>query len=92
MRAARVPAVGPIADVTVEDVPIPEPERDQIRVAVARAALNPIDYKIVLHGHRGGRTFPLTLGFDAVGTVDAVGAVIVLMSSAPPMMKRTFQS
>jgi len=74
MRAARVPAVGPIAGVAVEDVPIPEPARDQVRVAVARAALNPIDYKVVLHGHRGGRTFPLTLGFDAIGTVDAVGA------------------
>jgi NADPH:quinone reductase-like Zn-dependent oxidoreductase len=76
MRAARVPAVGPLADVTVEDVPNPEPGADQIRVEVARAALNPIDYKIVLSGHRGGRDFPLTLGFDAVGTVDAVGAAV----------------
>lgn len=76
MRAVRVPAIGPLADIVVEDVPVPIPDEDQILVKVDLAALNPIDYKVALHGHRGGRGFPLTLGFDAVGTVAAVGSAV----------------
>ncbi|HEX7589449.1 MAG TPA: alcohol dehydrogenase catalytic domain-containing protein, partial [Demequinaceae bacterium] len=76
MRAARVLAIGSLADIIVEDVPVPVPDEDQLLVKVDFAALNPIDYKVALHGHRGGREFPLTLGFDAVGTVAAVGSAV----------------
>jgi NADPH:quinone reductase-like Zn-dependent oxidoreductase len=76
MRAARVLAIGSLADIVVEDIPIPVPEEDQLLVKVDLAALNPIDYKVALPGHRGGREFPLTLGFDAVGTVSVVGSAV----------------
>lgn len=76
MRAARVLAVGSLAGIVVEDVPAPSPGDGEILVRVATAALNPIDYKVALRGHRGGREFPLTLGFDAVGTVAAIGAAV----------------
>ncbi|MBN2176336.1 MAG: NADP-dependent oxidoreductase [Demequinaceae bacterium] len=73
MRAARVHRFGSIGDVTVDNVPEPVPLPDQVLVRVVSAALNPIDYKVALTGHRGARTLPLTLGFDAVGTVEATG-------------------
>jgi NADPH:quinone reductase-like Zn-dependent oxidoreductase len=76
MRAARVLAIGPLADIVVEEIPVPVADEDQLLVKVDFAALNPIDYKVALHGHRGGREFPLTLGFDAVGTVAAVGSAV----------------
>ncbi len=76
MRAARVLAIGSLADIVVEDIPVPVPDEDQLLVKVDFAALNPVDYKVALHGHRGGREFPLTLGFDAVGTVAAVGSAV----------------
>jgi NADPH:quinone reductase-like Zn-dependent oxidoreductase len=76
MRAARVLAIGALADIVVEDIPVPIPDEDQLLVKVELAALNPVDYKVALHGHRGGREFPLTLGFDAVGTVGAVGSAV----------------
>jgi NADPH:quinone reductase-like Zn-dependent oxidoreductase len=76
MRAARVRAFGSLSDVMVEEVPDPIPEGDQIRVRVAAAALNPLDYKVALTGHRGVRELPLTLGFDAVGIVDAIGPAV----------------
>ena len=73
MRAARVHAFGKLTDITIDGIPEPVPAADQILIRVASAALNPIDYKVALTGARGPRTLPLTLGFDAVGTVEAVG-------------------
>jgi len=73
MRAARVPAVGSLTGIVIDDIPTPGAGENQVSVKVAMAALNPLDYKIALRGHKGGRAFPLTLGFDAVGTVEAVG-------------------
>ena len=76
MRAARVLVVGSLDDIAVGDVPVPVPDHDQVLVKVDLAALNPIDYKIALWGHRGGRSYPLTLGFDGVGTVEAIGSAV----------------
>jgi NADPH:quinone reductase-like Zn-dependent oxidoreductase len=76
MRAARVHRFGAIADVTLDAIPEPVPSGDQILVRVVSAAINPIDYKVAITGHRGGRTLPLTLGFDAVGTVEEIGSEI----------------
>jgi NADPH:quinone reductase-like Zn-dependent oxidoreductase len=73
MRAARVREFGDLAGVTIEEVPDPIPAADQILIRVTAAALNPLDYKVALTGHRGVRELPLTLGFDAVGTVEAIG-------------------
>lgn len=74
MRAARVHQFGDIGDVSLDSIPEPIPAPDQVLVRVASAALNPIDYKVALTGHRGGRTLPLTLGFDAVGRVERAGS------------------
>jgi NADPH:quinone reductase-like Zn-dependent oxidoreductase len=80
MRAARVHHFGDLSDVTIDSIPEPVPAADQILLRVASAALNPIDYKVALTGHRGGRSLPLTLGFDAVGTVEATGVDVTSVS------------
>lgn len=80
MRAARVLVVGSLTDIVVEDIPVPVPDEDQLLVKVDLAALNPVDYKVALWGHRGGREYPLTLGFDAVGTVQAIGSAVASVS------------
>ena len=56
-------------------VPIPEPGAGEVRIQVAAASLNPIDYKMLKGDLRRMQslTFPVTLGFDASGVVDAVG-------------------
>ena len=74
MRAARVHAFGELADISIDEIPVPVPGDGEVLIRVVAAALNPIDYKVALTGHRGNRTLPLTLGFDAVGIVEAVGA------------------
>jgi reticulon-4-interacting protein 1, mitochondrial len=60
--------------------PLPRPEAGQVRVRVAATSVNPIDakraagYGLRLLGLKGAASFPLVLGNDVAGTVEAVGA------------------
>jgi len=56
-------------------VPMPVPGPGELRVRVGAASLNPIDFKLLRGDLRRvhALTFPVTLGFDASGVVDAVG-------------------
>jgi NADPH:quinone reductase-like Zn-dependent oxidoreductase len=72
MRTLHVRSYGEPAEVLkLEDVPIPSPTADRIRVRVHACALNPADWAVC------GGFFPLPpprgIGFDVSGTVDAVG-------------------
>jgi NADPH:quinone reductase-like Zn-dependent oxidoreductase len=56
-----------------EDIPVPEPQAEEVRVRVAFAALNRLD-DFVRTGWRGLHlSFPHILGADFCGTVDAIG-------------------
>lgn len=66
---------GPDTCHIVEGVPLPTPGAGQVRVKVHAASINPIDFK-----RRSGamkmlqsETFPVIMGYDAAGTVDALG-------------------
>jgi NADPH:quinone reductase-like Zn-dependent oxidoreductase len=60
---------------TIMDLAVPEPGPGQVRVKVVASAVNPADYKVTtgevkfLHGRR----FPMVVGYDVSGTVDALG-------------------
>jgi NADPH:quinone reductase-like Zn-dependent oxidoreductase len=75
MRAIRIHGYGGPEVLRYEDVPRPVPGEGEVLVRVAAAAVNPLDWKV-----RSGRsplwpphTFPLILGFDVAGVVEAVG-------------------
>ncbi|GAA1645765.1 NADP-dependent oxidoreductase [Actinoplanes couchii] len=75
MRAARFHEYGPADVLVVEDAPEPHAGPGEIRIRVAAASVNPIDWKM-----RDGalqQYFPVDLpaipGRDAAGTVDEVG-------------------
>ena len=72
MKAVRIHRHGEADVLTYEDVPLPEPGPGEVRVKVAAAGLNFID----IYQRRGWYTtpLPLTLGQEAAGVVDAVGA------------------
>ena len=84
MRALVGRTYGPLTDLAVADLPTPEPGANQVRVRVHAAALNPADFKVVtgslkiLHGRR----FPMTVGYDYSGVVEAVGAGVQLAVGA----------
>lgn len=82
MHAVATSSYGPIDGLKVMDLPTPEPRAGQVRVAVHTAAVNPADEKTLtgtmklLHG----RSFPMVVGYDFAGVVDAVGDGVTSVS------------
>lgn len=73
MRALRFHDHGEWSDVLrLEDVAVPEPGVNQVRVRVHACALNPMDWVLCLGGMPG--PLPGGIGLDVGGIVDAVGA------------------
>lgn len=57
----------------LDDVPIPEPGLGEVRVRMAFAGLNPVDYKIRRGGPQYSTVLPSGLGRELSGVVDATG-------------------
>jgi NADPH:quinone reductase-like Zn-dependent oxidoreductase len=75
MRAVVVDRFGGREEMHVADVPEPKLATDGVRIRIRASSANPVDSKT-----RDGKqqdafphTFPLILGYDAAGVVDAVG-------------------
>ncbi|MFJ1702641.1 NADP-dependent oxidoreductase [Kitasatospora sp. NPDC088346] len=75
MRAARYHEYGGTETLVVEEAPDPQPGVGEIRIRVAAASVNPIDWKV-----RSGELrdvipvdLPAIPGRDAVGLVDGIG-------------------
>ncbi|MFJ4185343.1 NADP-dependent oxidoreductase [Kitasatospora sp. NPDC089509] len=75
MRAARFHAYGAAENLVIEQAPDPHPGPGEIRVRVAAAGVNPIDWKLRAGALR--QLIPVELpavpGRDAVGLVDEIG-------------------
>jgi NADPH:quinone reductase-like Zn-dependent oxidoreductase len=73
MRALTIERFGDTP--RLRKLPVPEPGRGQVQVAIEAAALNPLDTAIASGAleRLGEYRFPLTLGMDGAGTVTAVG-------------------
>jgi NADPH:quinone reductase-like Zn-dependent oxidoreductase len=78
MQAARIHTFGAADVVTLDDVPKPQPKRDEVLVKVHAASVNPVDYKI-----RSGQypkvqreQLPMTLGRDVAGVVERCGEAV----------------
>lgn len=75
MQALLLDKPGPVSDLHVGELPIPEPKANEIRVKVHAVSINPVDYKLAGRGNPNW-TWPHVLGLDVAGTVDAVGSEI----------------
>ena len=66
----------------ITDVPIPEPGAGQVRIRVRAAALNGIDAAVISGLMRSmvEYRFPVVIGFDGAGVVDAVGEGVTGLS------------
>jgi NADPH:quinone reductase-like Zn-dependent oxidoreductase len=76
MRAVHVPAAGEKPQ--IGDLPIPAVTDGSVLIRVKAAALNPVD-NVIAAGYFTGmlpHEYPLVLGRDAAGTVEAVGASV----------------
>jgi len=80
MRALAASERGPIENCRVIELPIPDPGPGEVRVRIVSAALNPADAKTILGktGMLHAKGFPLVMGYDLSGVVDAVGSGVDL--------------
>jgi NADPH2:quinone reductase len=69
MKALRFEAFGPPSVLRIEEVPIPEPEEDEVLVHVKAAAINPSDISNVA-GRFKHTSLPRTPGRDFAGIVE----------------------
>lgn len=76
MNAVVIHRYGDPEELVLDTVPRPEPGPGEVLVRVAAAAINPVDFKTRagsgVAGRLQGDPFPLILGWDAAGTVEAV--------------------
>ncbi len=78
MKAVRIHQYGNTEVLRYEDAPIPEIAADEVLVRVVAASVNPVDWK-VREGYLQEMIpyqFPLTLGWDVSGVVEAVGGEV----------------
>lgn len=76
MKAVRIHSYGDAGALAYEDAPVPSIDPQDILVRVVAASVNPVDWKI-REGYLKEMIpypFPLTLGWDVSGVVEAVGA------------------
>jgi NADPH:quinone reductase-like Zn-dependent oxidoreductase len=75
MKVMASQSYGPLDQVRLTEIPEPTPGKGEVRVRVHASSVNPADYKTItgeakiLHG----RNFPLVMGYDFAGVIDAVG-------------------
>ncbi|MGK5593981.1 MAG: NADP-dependent oxidoreductase [Parachlamydiaceae bacterium] len=75
MKAIVIDNFGGSDQLKLADLPIPHPKDNEIQIAIEYAGINPVDWKIRegLFKSKMPHEFPLILGWDAAGTVSAVG-------------------
>ncbi len=76
MKAVRIHDYGDPNVLVYEDAPRPVAQAGEVLVKVAAAGINPVDWKTRAGSGMGGRygnAFPLIVGWDISGVVEAVG-------------------
>ena len=73
MKAAYIEQTGPPENITIGDLPRPEPGPGQVLVKVHAVALNPIDLYIRSGMVAFPMAFPYVIGCDLAGTVEKIG-------------------
>lgn len=78
MKAVQIHSYGNAAQLSLDDVAIPQPADGEILVKVHAAGVNPVDWKI-REGYLSEilpHSLPLTLGWDFAGDVAAIGNMV----------------
>lgn len=74
MKAAVIHRTGSPSEIQIIDIATPDVGPGDIRVKVGAAAVNPVDVKTRSGFLNMDLKFPVILGWDVAGTVDAVGS------------------
>ena len=76
MKAALIQTYGDIKSLVHQETVLPEISATQVLIKVHAAGVNPVDSYIRsgMFADTGTHTLPLTLGWDAAGTIDQIGS------------------
>lgn len=76
MRAAAIRALGGADQIQLIELPIPEPNADEVLIRVRAAGVGLWDAKVRQHNMAGNEAprFPLVLGWECAGVVERTGA------------------
>jgi NADPH:quinone reductase-like Zn-dependent oxidoreductase len=87
MKAVRIHRFGGPEVLQIDDIEPVEPGPGEVRVRVAAASLNPVDYKIRSGGYPLVREsdLPLVLGRDLCGVVEAIGPNVAHVVPGEPV-------
>lgn len=75
MQAITIDSFGGIEKLKLSEIVITPPNDDEVQIQIKYAAVNPVDWKI-REGYLKNRLpheFPIILGWDASGTISAIG-------------------
>jgi NADPH:quinone reductase len=87
MKAIRIHAFGGPEVVAYEEVPQPVPKEQEVLFKVTSTCVNYADVQWRL-GNYADRTLPATLGREAAGIIEAVGAGVTTVQVGQPIMAR----
>lgn len=76
MKALTIDQFKESTDLHWTDLPTPHPKANEVQIKIAYTSVNPVDWKIC-QGHMKdffSYEFPLIPGWDAAGTISAIGA------------------
>ena len=86
MRAVVAEKISKPGDLTVIELPSPEPGPGEIRIDVKATALNFADSLIIAHKYQVKPEFPFSPGFEVAGVVSAVGPDVVDFKEGDPVI------
>ncbi len=87
MKAMRIHRFGGPEVLQLDEIDIAEPGPGEVRVRVAAASLNPVDYKMRQGGYARlpASALPVTLGRDLCGVVETIGPNVTHVAPGEPV-------
>ncbi|MBK0379240.1 NADP-dependent oxidoreductase [Mucilaginibacter segetis] len=92
MKAARIHEFGNTDVLELEETEKPQPQDHEVRIKVHASSVNPVDQKIMAGAaqQRFPTQFPLTIGWDVSGVVEAAGSKVRRFSIGDEVYGRPF--
>ncbi len=88
MRAIRVEKLGGPETLTLQDVPVPAPDEDELLVAVHGSGVNFADLLVIRGDYQERPALPFTPGVEIAGEVLQIGNRVAAISSGDRVMAR----
>ncbi|MFD2287241.1 zinc-binding dehydrogenase [Pedobacter petrophilus] len=75
MKAIRIHEFGGPDVLSIDEIPVPQPGKDEVLIRVHATSVNPVDWKIRagLRKEKFPSKLPLTLGWDVSGVIEELG-------------------